>query len=92
MKEAAQRVATELLPPFVEMKEAAHRTASTLCRDERSSTKGGNRTASIQFSSCCYLPAVSPGGLRWRFFFFGRDGWLISLRFVFGAWGGSSVQ
>ena len=41
------------------------------------------------FSSCCYLPAVSPGGLRWCFFFFGRDGWLISLRFVFGAWGGS---
>ena len=34
-------------------------------------------------------PAVSPGGLRWCFFFFGRDGWLISLRFVFGAWGGS---
>ena len=23
------------------------------------------------------------------FSFFGRDGWLISLRFVFGAWGGS---
>ena len=45
--------------------------------------------------SCCYLPAVSPGGLRWCFFFFGRDGWLISLRFVFGAWGwslGASVR
>ena len=23
----------------------------------------------LQFSSCCYLPAVSPGGLRWCFFF-----------------------
>ena len=44
---------------------------------------------SSMFSSCCHLPAVSPGGLRWGFFFFGRDGWLISLRFVFGAWGGS---
>ena len=43
----------------------------------------------LPFSSCCYLPAVSPSGLRWGFFFFGRDGWLISLRFVFGAWGGS---
>ena len=40
--------------------------------------------------SCCHLLAVSPGGLRWCFFFFfGREGWLISLRFVFGAWGGS---
>ena len=37
----------------------------------------------FQFSSCCYLPAVGPGGLRWCVFFFGRDGWLISLRFVF---------
>ena len=36
-----------------------------------------------------FLPAVSRGGLRWGFFFFGWDGWLISLRFVFGAWGGS---
>ena len=47
------------------------------------------------FSSCCYLPAVGPGGLRWGFFFFGWDSWLIGLRFVFGAWGGSlgaSVQ
>ena len=44
---------------------------------------------SSKFSSCCHLPAVGPGGLRWGFFFFGRDGWLISLRFVFGAWGGS---
>ena len=44
---------------------------------------------SVQFSSCCYLPAVSPGGLRWGFFFFGWDTWLIGLRFVFGAWGGS---
>ena len=37
----------------------------------------------------CHLPAVGPGGLRWGFFFFGWDGWLIGLRFVFGAWGGS---
>ena len=35
--------------------------------------------------SCCHLPAVGPGGLRWGFFFFGWDGWLIGLRF-------SSVQ
>ena len=28
--------------------------------------------------SCCYLPAVGPGGLRWGFFFFG--------------WGSCSVQ
>ena len=41
------------------------------------------------FSSCCHLPAVGPGGLRWGFFFFGWDSWLIGLRFVFGAWGGS---
>ena len=40
-------------------------------------------------SSCCHLPAVGPGGLRWGFFFFGWDSWLIGLRFVFGAWGGS---
>ena len=41
------------------------------------------------FSSCCHLPAVGPGGLRWGFFFFGWGSWLIGLRFVFGAWGGS---
>ena len=40
-------------------------------------------------ASCCHLPAVGPGGLRWGFFFFGWDSWLIGLRFVFGAWGGS---
>ena len=39
--------------------------------------------------SCCHLPAVGPGGLRWGFFFFGWGSWLIGLRFVFGAWGGS---
>ena len=43
----------------------------------------------IMHSSCCHLPAVGPGGLRWCFFFFGWNGWLIGLRFVFGAWGGS---
>ena len=47
------------------------------------------------FSSCCCLPAVGPGGLRWGFFFFGWGSWLIGLRFVFGAWGrglGASVR
>ena len=45
--------------------------------------------------SCCCLPAVGPGALRWGFFFFGWGSWLIGLRFVFGAWGrglGASVR
>ena len=37
--------------------------------------------------SCCFVPAVGPGGFGVWIFFFVWDRWLIGLRFVFGAWG-----
>ena len=89
-----------LTTPFTEGCAGANNKASPPGRHQEQASKqrctlSPTTFSSVQFSSvqpttfssrsCCYLPAVGPGGLRWDFFFFGWDSWLIGLRFVFGA-------
>ena len=55
-----------------------HTIPCTLSRSHSLAQRQPFLACPTTFSSCCHLPAVGPGGLRWGFFFFGWGSWQFS--------------